>query len=162
MLNTQIPLLSAPSPTSMSSRAPVRRTATALSGAFDLVRTRVGQMLSEVSESVMGAGVVRAYGLEEQTDVRVKRSIDRRYRAQVLAHLRAAKMFPMAALFWGVALSVVVLIGTAFGPEWGLSFGRTAAFLFLADLFLHPFTDLPEIYAQTQTAISGWRKGLAG
>jgi putative ABC transport system ATP-binding protein len=36
-----------------------------------------------------------------------------------------------------------------------------SAFLFLADLFLHPFTDLPEIYAETQTAIAGWRKILA-
>jgi ATP-binding cassette subfamily B protein len=133
----------------------------ALSAAFDLVRTRVGQMLSEVSESVMGAGVVRAYGLEDQTDWRVKRAIDRRYRAQVIAHFRAATMFPMAAVFWGIALSVVVVFGTWFGPEWGLTFGRTAAFLFLADLFLHPFSDLPEIYSQTQTAISGWRKVLA-
>jgi ATP-binding cassette, subfamily B, bacterial len=138
----------------------VLRMQAALSAAYDLVRTRVGEMLSEVSESVMGAGVVRAYGLEEQTDVRVKRSIHRRYRAQVNAHLRAATMFPIAVLFWGIALSVVVLVGTTFGPEWGLTFGRTAAFLFLADLFLHPFVDLPEIYSQTQTAISGWRKVL--
>jgi putative ABC transport system ATP-binding protein len=36
-----------------------------------------------------------------------------------------------------------------------------SAFLFLADLFLHPFTDLPEVYSETQTAISGWRKILA-
>lgn len=132
-----------------------------LSAAFDRVRTTVGQMLSEVSESVMGAGVVRAYGLEERTDVRVKHSIDRRYRAQVAAHLRAATMFPVAAVFWGLALSVVVVFGTTFGPAWGLTFGQTAAFLFLADLFLRPFVDLPEIYAQTQTAISGWRKVLA-
>ena len=34
-----------------------------LTQAFDRVRTRVGEMLSEVSESVMGAAVVRAYGL---------------------------------------------------------------------------------------------------
>jgi ATP-binding cassette, subfamily B, bacterial len=132
-----------------------------LSAAFDRVRTTVGQMLSEVSESVMGAGVVRAYGLEERIDIRVKHSIDRRYRAQVVAHLRAATMFPIAAVFWGVALSVVVVFGTTFGPEWGLTLGQTAAFLFLADLFLRPFVDLPEIYAQTQTAISGWRKVLA-
>jgi putative ABC transport system ATP-binding protein len=141
--------------------AVVLRMQTALSAAYDLVRTRVGEMLSEVSESVMGAGVVRAYGLEEQTDIRVKHSIDQRYRAQVHAHLRAATMFPMAVVFWAVALSVVVLVGASFGPEWGLTFGQTAAFLFLADLFLHPFVDLPEIYAQTQTAISGWRKVLA-
>ena len=35
------------------------------------------------------------------------------------------------------------------------------AFLFLADQFLHVFTDLPEIYSETQTAIAGWRKVLA-
>jgi putative ABC transport system ATP-binding protein len=132
-----------------------------LSAAFDLVRTTVGQMLSEVSESVMGAGVVRAYGLEATTDVRVQRSIDRRFRAQVAAHLRSATMFPIAAVFWGVALAVVIVVGVTFGPGWGLTFGQTAAFLFLADLFLRPFADLPEIYSQTQTAISGWRKILS-
>jgi ATP-binding cassette, subfamily B, bacterial len=132
-----------------------------LSAAYDLVRGRVGQMLSEVSESVMGAAVVRAYGLEERVDTRVKRAIRERYRAQVLAHLRTARLFPMATIFWGLALSVVILVGAGLGPEWGLTFGRVSAFLFLADLFLHPFSDLPEIYADTQTAIAGWRKILS-
>ena len=40
-----------------------------LSAAYDLVRVQVGQMLSEVSESVMGAAVVRAYGLEERIEL---------------------------------------------------------------------------------------------
>ncbi|HET9724824.1 MAG TPA: ABC transporter ATP-binding protein [Actinomycetota bacterium] len=132
-----------------------------LSAAYDLVRVRVGQMLSEVSESVMGAAVVRAYGLEERIDSRVKRSVEARYRAQVLAHLRTAILFPMTTLFWGISLAVVVVVGATFGPEWGLTFGQVSAFLFLADLFLHPFADLPEIYAETQTAIAGWRKILA-
>lgn len=132
-----------------------------LSAAFDLVRARVGQMLSEVSESVMGAAVVRAYGLEERIDTRVKRSIRDRYQAQVVAHFRTATLFPMATIFWGLSLSVVILVGAMFGPRWGLTFGRVSAFLFLADMFVHTFTDLPEIYADTQTAIAGWRKILA-
>jgi len=132
-----------------------------LSAAYDLVRVRVGQMLTEVSESVMGAAVVRAYGLEHPVDERVKRSIRERYQAQVVASFRTATLFPVATLFWGLALSVVVLVGATFGPEWGLTFGQVSAFLFLADLFLHPFADLPEIYAETQTAIAGWRKILA-
>jgi ATP-binding cassette subfamily B protein len=132
-----------------------------MSVAYDLVRGRVGQMLSEVSESVMGAAVVRAYGLEERTDARVKRSIHARYRAHVLAHLRTATLWPMGTLFWGLANCVVILTGAVWGPGWGLTFGRVTAFLFLADLFLHPFTDLPEVYSETQTAISGWRKILA-
>lgn len=132
-----------------------------LSEAYDLVRGRVGEMLAEVSESVMGADVVRAYGLEDRVDQRVKRSIHDRYRAHVLAHLRTARLWPMGTIFWGLALSTVILVGATFGPDWGLTFGTVSAFLFLADLFLHPFTDLPEIYAQTQTAIAGWRKILA-
>jgi ATP-binding cassette subfamily B protein len=133
----------------------------ALSAAYDLVRARVGEMLSEVSESVMGAAVVRAYGLEERVDRRVKRAIRDRYDAQVLAHFRTATMFPMATIFWGLSLSLVIFVGAVFGPDWGLTFGRVAAFLFLADMFVHTFTDLPEIYADTQTAIAGWRKILA-
>jgi putative ABC transport system ATP-binding protein len=91
----------------------------------------------------------------------VKRSVEARYRAQVRAHLLTAILFPMTTLFWGISLSVVVLVGATFGPRWGLTFGQVTAFLFLADLFLHPFADLPEIYAETQTAIAGWRKILA-
>jgi len=139
----------------------VARMQGSLSAAYDAVRARVGEMLSEVSESVMGAAVVRAYGMEEQVDRRVKRSIRQRYDAQVLAHLRTARMFPMATIFWGLSLSVVIFTGATFGPEWGLTFGKVSAFLFLADVFVHTFTDLPEIYADTQTAISGWRKILA-
>jgi ATP-binding cassette, subfamily B, bacterial len=139
----------------------VWRLQSSLSAAFDLVRARVGQMLSEVSESVMGAAVVRAYGLEDRIDSRVKRSIRQRYDAQVVAHKRTAMLYPMSTLFWGLELCVVVFVGVRYGPGWGLTFGRVSAFLFLADLFLHPFTDLPEIYADTQTAIAGWRKILA-
>ncbi len=139
----------------------VWRLQASLSAAFDLVRARVGQMLSEVSESVMGAAVVRAYGLEDPVDNRVKRSIRERYDAQIVAHRRTAMLYPISTIFWGLELAVVVLVGAIFGPGWGLTFGRVSAFLFLADLFLHPFTDLPEIYAETQTAIAGWRKILA-
>jgi ATP-binding cassette, subfamily B, bacterial len=132
-----------------------------LSQAFNAARTRVGEMLSEVSESVMGAAVVRAYGLDEQTHAKVRHAIDERYRAEVLAHLRAATLWPMSSVFYAVSLSVVVALGAGIGPDWGLTFGRVAAFLFLADVFLSVFMDLPEIYSETQTAIAGWRKILA-
>ncbi|MGH2640274.1 MAG: ABC transporter ATP-binding protein [Actinomycetota bacterium] len=132
-----------------------------LSAAFDAARTRVGEMLSEVSESVMGAAVVRAYGLDEVTFGRVRGAIDRRYQAEVVAHFRAATLFPLSTVFYALAVSIVVVLGAGFGPDWGLTFGRVTAFLFLADAFLHVFTDLPEIYSETQTAIAGWRKVLA-
>jgi putative ABC transport system ATP-binding protein len=132
-----------------------------LSAAFNAARTRVGEMLSEVSESVMGAAVVRAYGLDEETHAKVRHAIDERYRAEVVAHFRAATLWPMSTIFYAVALAVVIALGALFGPEWGLTFGAVTAFLFLADVFLSVFTDLPEIYSETQTAIAGWRKILA-
>ena len=60
--------------------------------------------MSEVSESIMGAAVVRAYGLEDQTDRRVKRAIDERYRATVVAHWRSATLFPISTFFYAVAV----------------------------------------------------------
>ncbi|MEO8291802.1 MAG: ABC transporter ATP-binding protein [Actinomycetota bacterium] len=131
------------------------------SSAYSAVRTRVGELMSEVSESVMGAAVVRAYGLDETVDRRVKRAIGNRYRAQMVAHRRASTLFPMAVLFWALALATVVVVGTINGRAWGLTIGRVTAFLFLAQLFLDPFSDLPEIYSETQTAIAGWRKILS-
>jgi ATP-binding cassette, subfamily B, bacterial len=131
------------------------------SSAYSAVRTRVGELLSEVSESVMGAAVVRAYGLDESVDRRVKRAIGNRYRAQMVAHRRASTLFPMAVLFWALALATIVVVGTLNGQAWGLTIGRVTAFLFLAQLFLDPFSDLPEIYSETQTAIAGWRKILS-
>jgi ATP-binding cassette, subfamily B, bacterial len=131
-----------------------------LSAAFNIARTRVGEMLSEVSESVMGAAVVRAYGLDEQTHEKVSHAISERYKAEVLAHFRAATLWPMSSIFYAVALSTVIVLGAVFGRSWGLTFGRVTAFLFLADVFLHVFTDLPEIYSETQTSIAGWRKIL--
>jgi putative ABC transport system ATP-binding protein len=132
-----------------------------LTAAFNAARTRVGEMLSEVSESVMGAAVVRAYGIDEQTHGKVERAISERYKAEVLAHFRAATFWPMSSIFYAVALSTVIVLGSVFGRSWGLTFGKVSAFLFLADVFLHVFTDLPEIYSETQQAIAGWRKILA-
>jgi putative ABC transport system ATP-binding protein len=132
-----------------------------LSSAFNAARTRVGEMLSEVSESVMGAAVVRAYGLDEETHRKVEHAIDERYKAEVVTHFRAATLWPLSSVFYAVSLSLVVVLGSFFGRSWGLTFGKVGAFLFLADVFLHVFTDLPEIYAETQTAIAGWRKILA-
>jgi len=132
-----------------------------LTAAFNTARTRVGEMLSEVSESVMGAAVVRAYGLDEHTDRKVKHAIDQRYRAEVMAHFRAATLWPLSSVFYALSLSTVVVLGAFYGPKWGMSIGQVVAFLFLADVFLHVFTDLPEVYSETQNAIAAWRKILA-
>ena len=109
----------------------------------------------------MGAAVVRAYGLEDRTDVRLKRAIDQRYRAQIVAHWRSATLFPLGTMFYAVACRRRSWSSApCSGRGGGSRSASVTAFIFLSDLFLHLFMDLPEIYSETQTAIAGWRKIL--
>lgn len=128
--------------------------------AYDHVRTRVGMTLSEISESVMGAGVVRAYGITSRSRRRLHRVIDEQYRAEVSAARYFALMFPLGDIFGGVALAAVLGLGTWYGPSWGLDVGGLVACLFLVNLILSPVAELGEVLDQTQTAIAGWRKVL--
>src|SRR3712207_7491468 len=61
----------------------VRFFAARLAVVYGVVRERVGDVLAAVSESVVGAPTVRAYGIRERTAARLDRAIDRHYRAQV-------------------------------------------------------------------------------
>ncbi len=128
--------------------------------AYDEVRARVGDTLSEVSELVTGAPVVLAYGLEDRTRGRLDGAIRRQYRAQMRAAKWFSIMFPIADLFGALTLATVVSVGAINGPAWGLGLGQLVAFLFLINLLLMPISELSEILDQTQTAIAGWRKIL--
>ncbi|HEV3231329.1 MAG TPA: ABC transporter ATP-binding protein [Candidatus Dormibacteraeota bacterium] len=136
----------------------LRRLQRGLLAAYDRVRTRVGEMMAEVSESLMGVAVVRAYGIEERIDRRLKAAISNRYTAQVFANRYTASIFPVGDFFGALAVAAVVLVGALYGPRWGLSEGRVVAFLFLVSLFLQPLAEISETFDQTQTAIAGWRK----
>ncbi len=128
--------------------------------AYDLVRTTVGTTMSEVSEAVTGAAVVRAYGAQARARARLAASIDAQYGAYMKAARFFAVMFPLGDLFGSVALAGVVVVGATFGPGWGLEAGELIAFAFLVNLLLAPVGELSEILDQTQTAIAGWRKVL--
>ena len=129
-----------------------------LLASYDVVRTRVGELLSEVSESVMGAAVVRAYGFDEQMHGRLSAAIERRYRAQIHANRYQASIFPVSDIFGGLATAAVLGVGVWLGPSWGLTAGELIAFLFLVQLFLTPLGELSETFDLSQTAIAAWRK----
>ena len=128
--------------------------------AYDLQRTRVGETLTAISESVMGASVIRAYGFREPTRRRVGRAIDRQYDAQLGAAKYFSILLPLGDLFGGAALAAVAAVGVWWGPGWGMTAGEVIAFLFLVNLILSPIAELAEVLDQTQTAIAGWRKVL--
>jgi ABC-type multidrug transport system fused ATPase/permease subunit len=128
--------------------------------AYDQVRTAVGETLTEVSEVVSGAPVVRAYGLEGRSRRRLRRAIDTQYRAQLAAAKYFAVMFPLGDLFGAIATTGVLVTGVVAGPDIGLDVGGVVAFLFLVQLLNTPIAELSEILDQTQTALAGWRKVL--
>jgi putative ABC transport system ATP-binding protein len=127
--------------------------------AYEEVRDRVGSTLSEVSESVMGAAVIRAYGVEDRTGERLERAIEQQYRSEMSAAKYFALMFPLSDLFGGLTLTAVIVAGTWYGGEsWGLDVGTVLAFVFLVNLILTPVAELGEILDQTQQGIAGWRR----
>ena len=128
--------------------------------AYDLLRTRVGDMLTEVSESVMGAAVIRAYGTESRTRARLHRAIDLAYRARMQAAKYFAVIFPIGDIFGALALALVAGTGAWFAGSWGIDTGALVASLFLVSLVLNPIAEIGEILDQTQTALAGWRKIL--
>ena len=127
---------------------------------YDELRTCVGETLSEFSEAIGGAGVIRAYGLEGRARRRLERAIDRQYRTSVRAARLFAAMYPVGDLFGATALAAVAAAGAWWGPGWGLDAGKLVAFLFLVNLLLEPIAEMGEVIDQTQTAIAGWRKVL--
>ncbi len=128
--------------------------------AYDRVRTRVGQTLTALSEVVMGAPVVRAYGLEGRSRRRLGDAIGEQYNAERRALWFVTGSFTASDLAGSVVMSVVVLVGVLAGPSWGMDTGSLVAALFLVTLIVGPVTELNEILDQTQTAVAGFRKVL--
>jgi ATP-binding cassette, subfamily B, bacterial len=128
--------------------------------AWDAVRTRVGESLAAISESIQGAAVIRAYGVQAQAQRRVVRSVERRRRAEVHAGVIGAVFFPSGELFGVLTTAAVLLVGMAIGPEGGLTVGTLVAFAFLVAIFLEPVAEFTEILDMTQQAVAGWKKVL--
>jgi putative ABC transport system ATP-binding protein len=128
--------------------------------AYDDLRTRVSETLSEISETVTGIRVIRAYADVPAARRRLFGAIDRQYRAQLRARFYFAIMFPVSDVFSGLTLAAVIGVGVWWGPGWGISAATLIAVVFLANLIVQPVAEIGEVLDQTQTALAGWRKVL--
>jgi ATP-binding cassette, subfamily B, bacterial len=128
--------------------------------AWDAVRTRVGESLAAISESIQGAAVIRAYGVQVPAQRRVLRTVEARRQAEIRAGTIGAFFFPSGELFGVIATAAVLLVGMAIGPEGGLTVGTLVAFAFLVTIFLEPVAEFTEILDMTQQAVAGWKKVL--
>lgn len=128
--------------------------------AYDDVRNTVGECLSEVSEAVGGAAVVRAYGLEPRTRQRLHDAMQSQYKAHVKASIIFATMFPLGDVFAALSLAAVAGVGAIHAGTIGVTAGELIAILFLVNLLQNPISELSEVFDQTQIAVAGWRKIL--
>ncbi len=128
--------------------------------AYTRVRERVGAMLGAVSEAVVGAETIRAYGVQHRVQRRIDASITDTRDAMVTAQNTVALVFSSGVLVANLVLAVVVVAGTALGVAGDLSVGRLLAFLFLVQLFTGPVQQATEVLNELQNAVAGWRRVL--
>ncbi len=131
-----------------------------LAAAYGVVRERVGAVLSAVSEAVVGAAVVKAFGVGERTGRRIDVSIGEHQDAAVRAQRLAALTFSGGELVAGLANAGVVLLGVWLGVGGQLSAGKLVAFLFLVTLFVGPVQVATETLNDAQNALAGLRRVL--
>ncbi|HYQ76694.1 ABC transporter ATP-binding protein [Cellulomonas sp.] len=128
--------------------------------AYTTVRERVGAMLGAVSEAVVGAETIRAYGVQRRVQKNVDERIGATRNAMVRAQNTVSLVFSSGVLVANLVLAVVVVAGTALGVAGDLSVGRLLAFLFLVQLFTGPVQQATEVLNELQNAVAGWRRVL--
>jgi ATP-binding cassette subfamily B protein len=138
----------------------VRWFAQRLAKAYGLVRERIGDVLGAVSESVVGAPTVRAYGVRARTATRIDAAIDRHYRASVQAQRVTAAVYVTGELVAALANAAVIVVGVLLGIGGSISAGTLIAFLFLVTLFVAPVQTASEVLNEAQNAVAGFRRVL--
>ena len=136
----------------------VRRLQPVLGRAYGAVRTRVGDMLGAISESIVGAVTIRAYGVEERTAARIDTAIEEHRRSAIRAQVRSVMAFVSGQAFAGLTTAVVLVVGTVLAVRGQVSLGELLAFLFLVNLFTQPVLMATEILNELQNAVAGWRR----
>ena len=131
-----------------------------LTRAYRIVRVRVGELLGVLAETVVGAPVVRAYGIEGRVGARLDDAIEA-HRSSAIAAGRLSAMFSGAGeLFAATATATVIVAGVLLGVGGAVTPGTVLAFLFLITLFVDPVQIAAETVNEGQTAVAGWRRVL--
>jgi ATP-binding cassette subfamily B protein len=128
--------------------------------AYLIVRERVGRMLALLAETVVGAPVIRAYGIEDRTRERLEETIEAHRTAAVEAGRISATFSGAGELSSSVVVAGVLVVGTILAVEQVTTVGTVIAFLFLVQLFVQPVQMMGEAVNEAQTAVAGWRRVL--
>lgn len=128
--------------------------------AFLTVREKVGHMLALLAETVVGAPVIRAYGIEARTRERLGVAIEDHRSSAVHAGALSATFSGVGEILSALVVAAVLVVGTVLAVHGVTSVGTVVAFLFLVQLFVQPVQVLGEAVNEAQTAVAGWRRVL--
>jgi ATP-binding cassette, subfamily B, bacterial len=131
-----------------------------ISHAYDVVRARVGDMLGVVAETVVGAEVIRAYGVEERTAARIDAAVRAHRDSSVRAQRIVAVTFSTGEIAAGLATAGCIALGVVLGIHGDLTAGKVVGFLFVVTLFVQPVQTAAEMLGEAQNAVAGWRRVL--
>lgn len=128
--------------------------------AFLVVREKVGRMLALLAETVVGAPVIRAYGIERRSRERLGQAIEDHRSAAVYAGTFSAAFSGAGEILSALVIAAVLVVGAILAVHGVTSIGTVVAFLFLVQLFVQPVQMLGEAVNEAQTAVAGWRRVL--
>ncbi len=133
---------------------------TRLEVAYLTVREKVGQMLALIAETVVGAPVIRAYGIENRTRERLEAAIEEHRSAGTRAGRLSSTFSGFGELSSAMVVAAVVVVGTILAVNGSTTVGVVVAFLFLVQLFVQPVQFMGEAVNEAQTAVAGWSRVL--
>ena len=131
-----------------------------LAVAYLVVRERVGQMLGALAEVVVGAPVIRAYGIEDRMRAKLARVIENHRKAASRAGGITSSLSGASEMIMSTVIAAVVVVGAVLVLDGGTSFGTVVAFLFLVQLFIQPVQLFGEAVNEALTAVAGWKRVL--
>lgn len=126
--------------------------------AYSRVRLRVGDMLAAISESVVGAATIRAYGVQSRTGARIDAAVEEHRKAAMRAMVRTVGAFTAGQLVAGITMIAVIIVGGRQVASGDLTIGELVAFLFIVNLFTQPVQMATENLNELQNAVAGWRR----
>lgn len=127
---------------------------------YDQVRGEVGRSLGILGESISAIPVVRAYGIEGSTTVKVADALERRFWTEFRTARFGNVLFSSAEVFAGALTASIVVGGILIGTAQGMTAGTLVAFLFLTNLLIEPLQIVVETLDFAQSAGSGLRRVL--
>jgi putative ABC transport system ATP-binding protein len=104
--------------------------------------------------------VIRAYGIEDHTRIRLDAAIEDHRSSAVKAGVLSSSFSGTGELLSAIVLAVTLVVGVIMAVGGSVTVGTVVAFLFLIQLFVQPVQMLGEAVNEAQTAVAGWRRVL--